>query len=210
MKRVLLLLSLPFFLYGGNLKTRITFTGDATLSIRLLTQAFNALGYKLDISSVKISERNGELAAQASGMRVFSDSGLREKLREEGIEVEKSVYDAGELLLILHTENAFWNVPILSSEESGAELKRTNTPQWFRVNDAQKLRIQPPYAGKWYPDIAFFDRSMHLISSLRETKPGGELELEIPGGAYYLKISNVQGMKLLKEGMWIEAVDLSR
>lgn len=210
MNRFLLLLACPLFLYAGSLKTHITFTGDASISVRTLTQAFNVLGYKLDISSFSIRNNIGELNAVATGNRAFSEIALSEKLKEEGIKIEKSGFETGELVLILNTEDAFWNAPTLSVEENGVELKRTNVPQWFRVHNVQKIRIQPPYTGKWYPDIALFDRSLHLISSLRETKPNGELELEIPSGSYYLKLSNAQGMKLLKEGMWIEAIDPAR
>lgn len=205
MNRFLFLIFLPFLLFGGSFTTHITFIGEPTVSLRTITQAFNALGYKLDITALAIEKDSGELRAIAVGNRPFSGPALEENLKEQGIVIEKASLEKEELVLVADTRSAIWNVPVIREEE-GIELKRVSTPQWFRVEEAKAIRIQPPYAGKWYPDIAVFDRTMHQISSFRSNDDKDEFQFELPSGAYYLKVSNAQGMKLLKEGMWIEAV----
>lgn len=205
MNRLLFLLLLPLLLFGGSLNTHITFNGEPSVSLRTITQAFNAIGYKLNITVLEIHNNFGELSAIAIGNRAFSTAGLGENLKEQGIQIEKATMDKGELFLALDTQNSVWNIPEIQEEE-GIELKRVNTAQWYRVEKARAIHIQSPYAAKWYPDIAIFDRSMQLISSFRTTEPEEEFQLEIPKEAYYLKISNVQGMKILKEGMWIETL----
>jgi hypothetical protein len=206
MNRIIFLLFLPILLLGGSLKTHVTFRGEPAVSLRTITQAFNAIGYKLDITALAIQKNGGEFRAISVGNRPFSGSGLEENLKEQGIVIEKASLEKEELVLVVDTQSSIWNVPVIREEE-GVELKRVSTPQWFRVEEAKAIRIQPPYAGKWYPDIAVFDRTMHPISSFRANDDKNELQFELPAGAYYLKVSNVQGMKLLKEGMWIEAVD---
>lgn len=188
------------------MNTHVTFRGEPIVSVRTITQAFNTLGYKLDITTLTVQDNAGEFGATAAGNRPFSVTVLEENLKEQGMQIEKASIENEELILVLDTQNSIWNVPLLQ-EEGGAELKRVSTPQWFRVEQAKAIRIQPPYAAKWYPDIAVFDRAMHPISSLRSNDDKNEFQLDLPNGAYYLKVSNVQGMKLLKEGMWIEAVD---
>jgi len=205
MNRFLTLFFLPLLLYGESLNTHVTFKGEAILSLRTVTQAFNTVGYKLDIGSFDFQNNSGELSAIAIGNKPFSISGLDENLKNEGIQIEKISLDNNDLALVVDTQGSIWNTLLL--QEEGVELKHVNTAQWFRIGKAQHIRIQPPYTGKWYPEIAILDQSMHLISSFRGADSKEELQLEVPDGAYYLKVSNVQGMKMLKEGMWIEPMN---
>lgn len=191
------------------MNTHITFSGEPTASIRTITHAFNAIGYKLDVNSLSIEKNRGELSATAVGNKVFNASALGENLKEQGIVIQKAHLDAKGVVLELNTQNALWNIPLLEGDD-GAELKRLSTSQWFRIEKVQSIHIQPPYAGKWYPDVSVLDTNMEVLSSLRSLKSEEELTFELPQGTRYLKISNTQGMKVLKEGLWIESVSSER
>lgn len=205
MNRILSFFCLPLLLFGGSLNTHIMFNGEPMVSLRTITQAFHGIGYKLEIDSLTVQNHTGELSAAAVGNKPFNGVALDENLKDEGIRVEKAYFDKGELFLELDTQSSFWNLPLLEGDD-GAELKRVGTAQWFRVENVQHIRIQPPYTGKWYPDVAIYDRSLRLLSSFRSQESKEELQFEFPQDAYYLKVSNVQGMKVLKEGMWIESM----
>lgn len=206
-ERFFSLFCIPLFLFGGSLKTQITFIGEPTLSLRTITHSFNSQGYKLEIDSFTTQNNTGELSATATGNKPFNAAVLDENLKDEGIRIEKMYSDRGELFLVLNTENAIWNLPLLEGDD-GSEVKRVSNAQWFRLERSKSIRIQPPYVGKWYPDIAIYNRSMGVLSSFRATEPKGEFQFELPPEAYYLKISNAQGMKVLKEGMWIESMSM--
>ncbi|HEX5328745.1 hypothetical protein [Sulfuricurvum sp.] len=205
MKQLVLLLLSPFLLIGGSINTRISFTSHPQTALRTITSAFNAIGYRLDINSFIIDKNSGELNAIAIGTKPFNANALGENLKEQAIRIEKARMDQNTLYLELDTQNASWNVPVLGEDE-GVELKRVSVPQWFRFESAGSIRIQPPYSGRWYPDIAVFNSDMELLSSFRSTEPKEEFESTLPDGALYLKVSNAQGMKMMKEGMWIESV----
>lgn len=209
MKPLILLLLLPGILLAVSINTQIGFTGEPTVSLRTITQAFNAVGYRFDLKSLSVENGSGELAGTALGNRPFLPAVLAENLKEQGIRIDSAHVDQNGLIMVLNTQNAFWNAPLLGSDE-GSELKRMNSAQWFRVEEGQSIRIQPPYTGKWYPEIAVLDASMHLLASYRSLEPKDEFQSELPPSAYYLKISNTQGMKVLKEGMWIESMSLGR
>lgn len=209
MKRLAPLLSFPLLVWSASINTQIAFTGEPIVSIRTLTHAFNAVGYKLDIDTLSIQNSVGDLHGTAIGNKVFNPAALSENLKEQGIRMERAHLDKNGLSLIVDTRNAFWNIPLIGADE-GSELKRANAAQWFRVEEGQTIRIEPPYTGKWYPDLAVLDSSMHVLSSFRSSEPEEELQFELPQGAYYLKITNAQGMKVLKEGMWIESVSPGR
>jgi hypothetical protein len=209
MKRLLLFLFSPYLLWGLSINTQITFTGEPTVSLRTITQAFNALGYKFDVASLSVQNGSGVIVGTASGNRVFTPEVLGENLKEQGIRIDSAHADKTEFTLVLNTENAIWNTPLLGSDE-GAELKRVNSAQWFRVEQGQNIRIVAPYASNWYPEIAVLDISMHVLESLRSLEPKDEYQFELPQNAYYLKISNAQGMKVIREGMWIESMSPGR
>lgn len=163
----------------------------------------------MEVDTLTVQKKRGELSATAIGNKVFDPAALSENLKEQGIKIEKAHLDMSDLTMMLDTQSAFWNVPLLGSDE-GAALKRIPSAQWFRVEEGQRIRIEPPYVGKWYPDVCVLDASMSLLSSFRSLEPKEELEFELPKGAYYLKISNAHGMKVLKEGMWIESMSPGR
>lgn len=209
MKRFATFLCFPFILFGASLKTEISFTGEPMVSVRTIIQAFNGVGYKLELEELIVESGSGKLLGSAIGNKAFSPAALGENLKEQGIRIERAHVESNSLALTLDTRHAIWNTPLIGRDE-GSELKRVNAPQWFRVEEGQHIRIEPPYTGKWYPDIAVLDVSMQILSSFRSSDPKEELEFELPIGAYYLKISNAQGMKVLKEGTWIESMSPGR
>lgn len=206
-KLLFLLIFAPMLLLGGVFNTHISFIGQPTLTIRTITQAFNSVGYRLDIDTLSVENNRGELSATATGNKAFSLSTLSENFKQQEIAIVKSDMGPTGLNIELDTQNVQWDVPILAAEDS-TELKRVSSAQWFRVDGSQKIRIAPPYAGKWYPDIAVLDSKMDVLYSFRSSEPQEEFLFELPEGAYYLKISNAQGMKMIKEGMWIESLSL--
>lgn len=210
MKFLIIFFCTPFLLFGESINTHITFTGEPMVGLRTIIQSFSAAGYQFDTDSFSVENHMGELNATVTSNKVFSPPLLAENLQEQGIGIIKAHFDPHKgLSLVLDTENAYLNVVLLGSDE-GSELKKVNVAQWFRVEETQNIRIEPPYTGKWYPEIAVFDHSMGLISSFRSMEAKEEFQFELPKGAYYLKISNAQGMKVLKEGMWIESLSVGR
>lgn len=209
LKTIVFFPALLFALQPNTIQTQIAFSGEPMAAIKAIMQGFNAVGYKFEVNALSLENSYGELHGSAVGIKPLSVGVLGENLAEEGIVLESSGLEKGVLTLRLNTENAVWNAPLIGSDE-GAELQRASSAQWFRVQSGQTIRMEPPYVGKWYPDIAVLDASMRVLYSFRSPKAKDELELELPDGAYYLKVSNVWGMKVLKEGMWIESITPGR
>lgn len=209
MKYFLSLFLSPLLLLGESLNVDISFTGTPMLTVRTITNAFNAIGYKLEIDTLESENMSGSLSATAFGNKAFNANAFGENLKKQGIRIEKAHLKMDKLTLVLETQNGHWDVQTLGNDD-GVELVRVNTAQWFRLEEGSAIRIQPPYVGKWYPEVAVFDLNLELLSSYRSLEAKDELEFELPAGARYLKISNAQGMKILKEGMWIESIRLGR
>ncbi|MBD3809619.1 MAG: hypothetical protein IE884_03765 [Sulfuricurvum sp.] len=209
MKFWLLSFGLVSYAMSASFNVEVRFEGEGLSTLRTLSQAFNTIGYKLEVESFSCANDQGELEAKAIGNRVFNPTILAENLKDQGVGIAHVRYEGEKLTLTFHSQNILWNAPLLGADE-GVELKKTSAPQWFRVEEGQTIRIKPPYTGKWYPDIAVLDAQMGVLSSYRSREFKEEFQFELPLGARYLKVSNAQGMKVLKDGMWIESMSLER
>jgi len=207
-----ILLLLPLGLFGAQLtqiKTHIELTADPLVGLTTLIYSFNTLGYKLQIDSVSTQKSVSRIDALVIGLKPLNPVVLGDTLQENGIKLTYARMNQETMELGIDATAAVWNVPLLNPDE-GVEMQRSNTPYWFRVEGGQMIRIEPAYGAKWYPDVSVMDASMHVLSTERSEKSVHELEFSLPEGAYYLKISNTNGMKALKEGMWVESMSPGR
>lgn len=208
MRRIAGLLLLPFALWAVQpvqIKTEILFSGEPATALKSIHRGFAQLGYRLDINAVSVNGPGGEVHGSATGIKPFNAELFRETLAETGVRIGTVAVEHGVLRVTADAEGGVWNAPLLGRDE-GIELAKTTVSQWFRVEENQVIRIHPPYVGKWYPEIAVLNSSMEVLYSYRSAKAQEEIELPLPPAAAYLKVSNTNGMKLLKEGMWIESI----
>lgn len=206
---LLLLPALASALQPNHIESQVTFSGEPLAAVKAIQNGFNAAGFKLEINSLSAENGRGMLRGTVVGIKPFDPDTVRENLQETGIAVEHAEAGKGTFALVVEAKNAAWNVPLIGTDE-GAELQKASVPQWFRVQGGQTIRIEPPYGGKWYPDVAVLDGSMRVLHAFRSYKSEDEWSFELPEGAVYLKVSNLWGMKLLKEGMWIESITSGR
>lgn len=206
------LLLLPLGVFGApftQLKTHIALTSDPLVGITALTNIYNSLGYKIEINSISTHNGTSRIEAVVIGLKPLEMAVLADNIQESGMKLTHSRMNQGSMELDIDATEAVWNQEMLGIDE-GKELQRSNTPYWFRVEAGQVIRIQPPYGGKWYPDVSVLDKSMRILYTKRSDKEMHELVFPLPAGSYYLKISNTAGMKALKEGMWVESMSEGR
>lgn len=200
---------LAFALQPNQIRTQISFAGEPMTALKAIQQGFSTLGYKYEITAMSMKDGYGEVHGTAVGIKPFSAETLNESFAEEEMAVENADFNEGSLRMVLDAKEAVWNAPLIGNDE-GVELQRPSNAQWFRIQGGQTVRIEPPYVGKWYPEIAVLDGSMRVLYSYRSPKSKEAWEIELPEEARYLKVSNVWGMKLLKEGMWVESITPGR
>lgn len=175
------------------------------LSTKILLQALQTTGQKVKITQTVRDERGIRLQLTASGNKPFEGRYFSEILKENGMLLTKATVKEKKWLLIVDASQARWEIPKISSDE-GAQMEKSSNPNWFRVDESTALSIAAPYNGKWYPEIALLDASMNVLATVREFTPKAKLDFSLPQGAMYLKVSNANGMRLLKEGTYVEHI----
>jgi hypothetical protein len=81
------------------------------------------------------------------------------------------------------------------------ELKRSLYAQWLNVSTVKNLKIKSSSKNSWYPYIAYYDSSLHLLKVIKQDEKTTFISLETPRGAKYMKISDLYTMKNIKEDL---------
>lgn len=126
---------------------------------------------------------------------------LRKELKRSGCDIvdikrkspTKWIYD-------VDMRNGHLNVDVL---EDGGEvkLKRSLLAYWLDVSQIRKLRIKSSYRNNWYPYIAYYDSSLHLLKVIRRDIKSRRLTLKMPTGTSYIKISDIYTLKNIKDSL---------
>lgn len=208
MKRLFYGLLLTFSLASADIKSdiHITIEQGGLLSNAIIQQVLTSMGFKVDIHRFVSTDGVIEMDCTLYGKKVFDARGFSDVLSEHQIVVKSGQLKNKQWNIGLDATQAFWNLSAISEDE-GAQLERRALPYWFVVNKAQGILIEAPYNNKWYPDIAIFDSNMQILATFREFKSNDRLIFKLPENAMYLKVSNANGMKMLKEGTWVSGAN---
>lgn len=212
MKRLFWLVFFPVMIWAAppvQFKTQIAFSGEPSVAVKSILHTFSALGYRLDIGTFSTNKSSGVLEGMVSGIKPFTPEVFIENLKEEGMVINTVRVERGTFVLNVNAEKGIWTAPLIGKDE-GVELQKSATSQWFRVEEDQTIRIQSPYVSKWYPEIAILNSSMEVLYSSRLGKAEDQIEIPLPSGAAFLKVSNTYGMKVLPAGMWVESLSEGR
>ncbi len=126
---------------------------------------------------------------------------LQNELHKSGcdiIDVEKN--SPKEWTYIIDVSNGYLNVPQLNTDEE-LKLKRSLYAHWLDISKIRKLKIRSSRRNRWYPYIAYYDASLHLLKLFKKDKIYKRLTIEIPKNAKYIKISDMHTLKNVKDAL---------
>ena len=176
------------------------------LSTVIVQHVLGSMGYKAYIHRFNRADEVIEMDMTLYAKKQFEPKEFIEELKLHQITARNGQVKNKQLIIQLDASQGLWNLPEITQDE-GAQIERTNVASWFRVNNTLGITVEAPYGSKWYPEIAVLDENMQTLVSVRETLFKEHMSFLLPEHAMYLKISNSNGMKILKEGMWIESAN---
>lgn len=205
MKPLFWLLIFAVSLAAAEIKTdmQIRILNGNTVSTKVIYNALNTLGQRIIIHRYARDDVADQIEMSLNGRKAFEPKYFNEILRNNGMVITKGTVQNKKWTIEVDASSVLWQIPVISPDE-GAQLERSAVPYWFLVNQSTEVAIEAPYGTKWYPDVALLDANMEVLNSFRVFRAQDKLSLKLPEGVMYLKIANTNGMKLLKEGMWVE------
>lgn len=207
MKFLVWIVIFTFSLTAGDSKTEVDFHishGNNILSSKIIVLALNTVGQRASIHRYENDGETIRMEISLSGRKAFDSKYFSEILRENGLIITAGSVHDKKWTVEIDASTLLWQVPAITPDE-GAQMEKSTTPAWFVVNQSRALTIEAPYGNKWYPDVAVLDANMEVLSSMRSFKSQETMSFTLPEGAMYMKVANTNGMKLLKEGIWIES-----
>jgi len=85
-------------------------------------------------------------------------------------------------------------------------LKRSLYAHWLNISKIKKLEIISSNRNDWYPYIAYYDSSLHLLKVIKKDKKTSKIILNIPRYAEYIKISDIYTLKNIKEELILNPI----
>ena len=114
------------------------------------------------------------------------------------IDIERN--NSKEWSYVIDISNAKLNVKTLENSKK-VTLKRSLYAHWLNVSKIRRLKIQSTRRNRWYPYIAYYDSSLHLVKIIKREKIYKEILLNIPKNATYIKISDLYTLKNVRDAL---------
>ncbi len=124
---------------------------------------------------------------------------LEDELLKSGchvIDIERK--SKTEWTYVIDMSTAYLNVPVLKVDQKRI-LKRSLYAHWFNVSQVKNLKIKSSRDNRWYPYIAYYDASLHLLKVVKKSKIYHSVTLSIPQNAKYMKLSDRYSLKNIRD-----------
>ena len=124
---------------------------------------------------------------------------LEKELNESGckiIDIERN--SAYEWTYIIDMDRGYLNIQELQNKVK-VKLKRSLYAHWLNVSKVKILNIKSSRRNRWYPYIAYYDASLHLLKVLKRDNIYKDIKLNIPQNAKYIKIADLYTLKNVRD-----------
>jgi len=167
--------------------------------VKIMGDTLRSIGYYRYVTrESKLDETGFTWSISLKAEYVTDPQVLQTELNKSGSYIiDVTMLSQAEWTFNVDMRDGFLNVPKLSAYET-LELKRSLYAYWLDVSQIKALSIQSSTRNSWYPYITYFDSSLHLLKVIKIDEMTRHLELEIPGGAKYVKISDIYTLKNIK------------
>jgi hypothetical protein len=81
------------------------------------------------------------------------------------------------------------------------KLKRSLYSKWINVSRIKDLDITSSRRNSWYPYIAFYDSSLHLLKVLKKDTRKRKILLNFKDNVHYIKISDIYTLKNIRDDL---------
>jgi len=124
---------------------------------------------------------------------------LQKELQKSGcsiVDIEKN--KANEWSYVVDINGGYLNVKVLEDAQE-VKLRRSLYAHWLDISKIRTLRVKSSRRNNWYPYIAYYDASLHLLKLTKENRIFRNITLKMPKNAKYIRISDLYTLKNVKD-----------
>jgi hypothetical protein len=191
-----------FFKTPRELKLSFKTSGSPIFFVKIMGDTLRNIGYYQYVTK----ESNLNSSEFTWKITLYSEYAtdpliLQKELKKSGcsiVDVQRN--SSADWSYSIDSSNGYLSVIKLNDDQE-VELKRSLYAQWLDVSNINKLKITSSVRNDWYPYIAYFDSSLHLLKVIKKDKRTSRVTVEIPATAKYMKISDLYTLKNIRDDL---------
>jgi len=188
-----------FFKKPKNFSLHFKTNGSPLFFVKIMGDTLRNIGYYRYVT----------IASQLDNATFTWSVAMRSEYATDPLILEKELEKSGCKIIDIQRDNAYeWSyvvdmhnahltLPVLHHKKR-VNLKRSLYAHWLDVSRIKSLYIRSTSGNSWYPYIAYYDSSLHLLKLTKKNKVYSSIMLQIPKGTKYIKIADLYTMKNIK------------
>ena len=189
-----------FFASPREFQLNFKTSGSPLFFVKIMSDTLRNIGYYRYVTSAShLDESEFNWSINLSSEYATDPLVLQKELQKSGcniIDIERN--SAQEWTYSIDMSRAYLNIPSLRNAKE-VQLKRSLYEHWLDVSHIEELTIKSSSQNQWYPYIAYYDSSLHLLKIIKENEISKGILLEIPKNAKYIKISDLYTLKNVRD-----------
>jgi hypothetical protein len=195
--------------FSGPQKLRLSFktSGSPILFVKIMSESLRNIGY-YRYGTIESSLNDSEFTWTIGLTSEYATNPtvLQKELSKSGcniIEIQRN--SSTDWSYTVDIQGSSLNITTLQDAET-FELKRSLDAHWLNVSKIKKLKITSSKRNNWYPYIAYYDRTLHLLEVLKKENEASTITLDMPSDAKYIKIADTYTMKNIKDDLILKPI----
>ena len=189
-----------FFKKPQELNLHFKTSGSPLFFVKLMSDSLRNIGYYRYVTTAsELNNAEFRWSISLNAEYATDPQILQKELEKTGckiIDIQRS--SANEWTYSVDITSGFLNVQVLQEDEE-FKLKRSLYAHWIDASKIEELRIRSSRRNSWYPYIAYYDKSLHLLKVIKHDEKHSDIRLEIPKCAKYIKVSDIYTLKNIKD-----------
>jgi len=191
-----------FFKKPQELNLHFKTSGSSLFFVKLMSDSLRNIGYYRYVTTAS-NLNSSEFTWSISLTSEYATDPLilEKELNKRGckiIDIKRN--KSTEWTYVIDMQGGFLNVKMLQSTQT-LKLKRSLYAHWLNSSKIKNLRITSSARNNWYPYIAYYDKSLHLLQVIKRDEKHKTINLKIPKCAKYIKISDMYTLKNIKDNL---------
>ena len=189
-----------FFKTPKELTLHFKTSGSPIFFVKIMGDSLRNIGYyRYVTTSSNLSSSEFTWSIALTSEYATDPIVLQTQLKKVGCSIVE-IYrkSATDWTYVVNMGQAILNLVQLENNKE-VKLKHSLYAHWLNCSKIQKLQIKSTRRNNWYPYIAYYDASLHLLKVIKEDKKSSRILLDIPKEAQYMKIADLYTLKNVKD-----------
>jgi hypothetical protein len=189
-----------FFPTPRELNLHFKTSGSPLFFVKLMSDSLRNIGYYRYVTRASnLTDTEFTWSISLNSEYATDPEVLQKELNNAGCEIiDIQRNSSTDWVYVIDMARGYLDIETLE-EDIVVKLKRSLYAHWLNVSQIQELRIKSSPRNNWYPYIAYYDASLHLLKVIKQDSKEYDMTFEVPKFAKYIKISDIYTLKNIKD-----------